>query len=179
MRYGSKAMSAVSRIAWIGQAWLTAAMTLVSGIPHFACRCPDGDFKPFCIGTVSATSGCCCNSNCCSSADGSCCRAQSQIAADQVQAQSCCRHQSRQSSNSPGKQQAIKAGSCAKAPASSGARISQSKTILGKELTAQAFSAPQYVIVLGLQTMTGHSSWQSHQLPPPTDLVTTLQHLLI
>ena len=179
MRYGSKAMSAVSRIAWIGQAWLTAAMTLVSGIPHFACRCPDGDFKPFCIGAVSATSGCCCNSNCCSSADGSCCRAHGRRAADQIQAQSCCRHQSRQSSNSPGNQQAIKAGSCAKAPVSSGVSISHSKTTLGKELTARAFPAPQDVAVLDLQTMTGCSSWQAHQLPPPTDLVTTLQHFLI
>src|SRR5947209_9321824 len=60
--------------ASVGLVWLTAAMTVVAGTPHFACRCPDGHVKPFCLGLASKTTGCCCGSACCSgSRGGKCC----------------------------------------------------------------------------------------------------------
>jgi hypothetical protein len=51
-------MACVPKILCAGHVWLTAAMTLVAGFPHFECRCPAGQFKPFCLGFCSATHGC-------------------------------------------------------------------------------------------------------------------------
>jgi len=67
-------MGWVRRTASVGLVWLTAAMTVVAGTPHFDCRCPDGHVKPFCLGLASKTTGCCCGRACCSgSAGGKCC----------------------------------------------------------------------------------------------------------
>src|SRR5205807_1194809 len=61
------------RTARVGLAWVTAFMTLVTATPHFACRCPTGHVKPFCLALTSKTSRCCCAGACCSQAGGGCC----------------------------------------------------------------------------------------------------------
>src|SRR5262245_55188664 len=67
-------MKRVSRIALVGLGWLTALMTLVAGIPHFRCQCPDGGVKPFCLAFGSThPSGCCCGGACCSAQGQECC----------------------------------------------------------------------------------------------------------
>lgn len=56
---------------------LTASMTVVAGMPHFLCVCPDGSIKPFCSGpTTSPNSSatCCCGGTCCSDTSQCCCR---------------------------------------------------------------------------------------------------------
>src|SRR5438874_13612654 len=106
-------MACFARIAWVGHIWLTALMTLVAGMPHFACRCPDGPVKPFCLGPTSGTSGCCCSGTSGLSRQGTCCRyTQSPRGADQLQARSCCQHQARQSNGSPGKQPEVGSRGC-------------------------------------------------------------------
>jgi hypothetical protein len=178
-----KTMASFVRMARIGYIWLTALMTLVAGMPHFSCRCPDGHVKPLCTGTVSAASGCCCSGACCSSSKGgtSCCRAQNRVGANQLQARSCCKHQDRQTNGSPGKQQVFGARGCTRTLAPSGVfAFSYGKTIVSKDLIAGAFLPPQAVAVVYLPTMAGGTpSWQSHQIAPPTNLVTTLQRFLI
>src|SRR5260370_3243049 len=103
-------MGSFGRKAWIGQAWLTAVMTLLTAVPHFDCRCPDGQFKPFCLSISRDASGCCCGGTCCSSTEGgrSCCRARSRVAPEQMQTGSCCQHQDRQTNGSPGTQQEVR-----------------------------------------------------------------------
>ena len=49
------------RTAFIG---LTALMTLVTGLPHFRCQCPNGSVKPFCFGYGCSASACCCGGAC-------------------------------------------------------------------------------------------------------------------
>jgi hypothetical protein len=44
--------------------WLTAVMTLIAGLPHFDCRCPDGRLKRYCL-SLFFKNGCCCNGACC------------------------------------------------------------------------------------------------------------------
>jgi hypothetical protein len=44
--------------------WLTALMTLVTGLPHFRCQCPNGSVKPFCFGYGCSASACCCGNAC-------------------------------------------------------------------------------------------------------------------
>jgi hypothetical protein len=57
-------MNAVGKITWAGFAWLTAITTLVAGLPHFQCQCPNGSIKPFCFGVYCSSSGCCCGDVC-------------------------------------------------------------------------------------------------------------------
>jgi hypothetical protein len=177
-------MSSFGKIAWIGHIWLTALMTLVAGMPHFACRCPDGNVKPVCMGTLSAKSGCCCSGTCCSSFEGDtcCCGAQSRIAADQVQTGfQCCQHQDRQTKESRGNRPEVGHNSCTKTLAPSVLlTVSHGKTTIAKPLTDGALLPAQAVTVLSLTTMVGaRSAWQAHQIAPPTDLVTALQRFLI
>ena len=65
-------MRTIGRTALTGLVWLTAAMTLVAGLPHFDCRCPSGQVKPFCLATASKKTGCCCGGACCT-IDEICC----------------------------------------------------------------------------------------------------------
>src|SRR5215475_7170923 len=58
-------MKIVRKTALVGQVWLTAAMTLIAGVPHFSCRCPDGHVKPFCLGLAPGGRACC-DRPCCS-----------------------------------------------------------------------------------------------------------------
>jgi hypothetical protein len=53
-------MVCIGRAALVANVWVTAAMTLVAGVPHFDCRCPDGSVKPFGLGALSRLAGCCC-----------------------------------------------------------------------------------------------------------------------
>src|SRR5438552_5070598 len=148
-------MRSFGRKAWIGQAWLTAVMTLVTAVPHFDCRCPDGHVKPFCLSISRAASGCCCGGTCCSSTEGgrSCCRARSRVAPEQMQTASCCQHQGRQTNGSPGKQQEVGPRGCTRTVALADVLTrSNGMTIVGKDLTAGAF-LPQAVDVVCLPTL--------------------------
>jgi hypothetical protein len=57
-------MKPVGTIIRAGFGWLTAIMTLVTGLPHFQCQCPNGAVKPFCFGIFCSSSGCCCGDVC-------------------------------------------------------------------------------------------------------------------
>jgi hypothetical protein len=85
-------MGKVCRIVQIGLVWSAAFMTLLAGIPHSECRCPNGQVKPFCLGSPSKTSGCCCGGGCCSpDSDGSCCKRDGSVpSAPAEEKPSCC-----------------------------------------------------------------------------------------
>jgi hypothetical protein len=156
----SKMMSSLGSIAWIGHIWLTALMTLVAGVPHFACRCPDGQVKPFCMGTPSSKSRCCCRGTCCSPIEGGTC---------------CCAAQSRTAGPEVGH------SNCTKTLAPSVLlTVGHGRTTIAKPLTAGALVAAQAASVVSLTTMArARSAWQAHQIAPPSDLITVLQRLVI
>src|SRR5438552_2837856 len=62
-------MCFLRRTSLILLVWLTAAMTLVAGVPHFTCWCPDGRIKPVCLDLPCSNSPCCCGGACCTKAD--------------------------------------------------------------------------------------------------------------
>jgi hypothetical protein len=133
-----------------------------------------------CLGTVSKTSGCCCGGTCCSSSEGR--SGQSQMADGQFQTRSCCQHQHRQANDSPGKQQAVGPRGCTRIVAFSEVVLmpSHSKMTVGKDLTLR-ICLPLHAIAAARLPMVadGVPSWESHQVAPPADLLTTLQRLLI
>jgi hypothetical protein len=170
---------AVRRIAWIGQAWLTAAMTLVAAVPHFDCRCPDGHFKPFCLSIASDASGCCCGGTCCSpTKEGTCCRGHHpQGSSGQTPLTSCCNPRDSKTSSSP--DHVVSHNCCTKNLAPSQiVTVSIGKT--AQEATFLASVSPQPTPILSLPRMAvGRPGWEGHLLPPPTDLPTLLHRLII
>ena len=167
----------VGRIIRTGSVWSTMLMTLVAGLPYFACRCPDGHVKSFCLGTVSATSGCCCGGICCSSLKPFPCCSHAQS----LQTRSCCENRDPQV-NSPGKQPKVGPRGCTRTLAASELVLTlpDGKPTLAKDLTPAAGLAAQFISAVCLPTVADdHPCWQSHQVAPPIDLVITLQRFLV
>jgi len=177
-------MSFVGRRIVVTQVWLTAVMTLVAGLPHFDCRCPNGQVKLFCLSLGSKSSGCCCGGTCCSTTQGdrSCCRGRSTRSAGREQDRPCCRqHQSGQTTGFPSTHYAVRCTGCARALAQPTVFApSPGKTAVNKDMPLAAIlpldATP--VSFLSLETQ-GSKLWQTHSIAPPTDLVTLLQHFLI
>jgi len=165
------------KILLAGLMWLTAAMTLVAGFPHFECRCPDGHFKPFCLGFCSATSGCC---------GESCCRVHgSAVARRQPVAEHkpcCCCHQENRDRARPahGFSQVKQPGCVKKVAPFKTWTPSHDKAKVARDQTVQVLDLPcPSGMTDTAQTMGERTSWEIRLLGPPTDLVTLLQHFLI
>lgn len=177
-------MKFVVRVVQAGFVWLAAVTTLVAGLPHFDCVCPNGTHKPFCLGVSSPRTGCCCGGSCCSSSSGGkcCCQAQDSSADAQANQSSCCESQRKPSSETPSKGIRVNNSCCQKtAVAAEFIGFSPTNESAKQSMTA-GFSAllPQLSFAL-TEPMAGSSSfpWSCYGLPPPTDLVITLQHFLI
>ena len=178
--------------------WVTAASALVASTPHFVCRCPDGTVKQFCFGSTSGDSPCCCGGGkCCSSSNSSCCKK----SASASKRKSSCQKQESKNGSEPGT--CCNPGGTAKA-AGRGVgtrpeglaigRICCQKTLAQQvdrvlvRPEAQSNTQNQMVVsVLPMEdfghivalAVSGNTVWQVTRLPPPTDLVTLLQHLTI
>lgn len=169
-------MRLFGRIAWMGQAWLTAVMMLITGIPHFSCLCPDGRVKPFCLNLASETLGCCCGGTCCSATNGgTCCRgAKNRVSTGQRQVAPCCGQK-----HSPTSHDAVGQRCCGKTVAQPDVyTVSPSKTSAAKIAPVVAFLLPVGAPALALPTV-ACGRWEKHLQSPPTDLSTLLQRLLI
>ncbi|SRR5579885_1284667 len=171
--------------------WLAAAMTVVAGVPHASCRCPDGRIKPFCSGSTAKKGGCCCDGECCCGKAGTACCCKKSDSEPQGAPASCCGqqdepagschgHHDQPAPNAPATAQPSLTGSCC--------------TITLAQPEASTFLSPERVVVkdvtlgallavrlapLGAAPTEPWSFRHEHQRPPPTDLVTTLQRLLI
>jgi hypothetical protein len=207
-------MSAGEQMRWLRRAsltllvWLTAAMTLVAGTPHFTCRCPNGRVKPFCFGTAFQKSGCCCNGECCctkaatdcpcgktSDPDAqpvisSCCCAKgapepqgataSCCGQQDDSAASCCGAHGDPLPNVPAKSDGSVSGSCCTT------RLVQPELSTPQSPEKPVLKGATLAELLALQPPGILAAptepcyfWQVHQRPPPTDLVIALQHFLI
>ena len=159
--------------------WLTAAMTLVAGTPHFRCLCPNGQVKHFCSGSASKQT-CCCSGNCCGSSEGGC--SKSAISSGKGKKSVCCGPHGREqvrSERTSGWSIENKCCSRSLAP-SEFFSVSGCKSSGVKEVSARLPLAHRAVLVpFASATERCPISWQNHRIPPPTDLVITLQHLTI
>jgi len=80
------AFGSITRAAFL---WLTAVMTLIAGLPHFRCQCPNDSVKPFCFGFACSASGGCCG-NACPSAPKDARHARAAAPAGKHKASCCC-----------------------------------------------------------------------------------------
>ncbi len=168
-------MGLVARTAWVAHVWLTAVMTLVAGLPHFDCWCPNGQLKPFCLGHPAAASGCCCGGGCCR-------RAGDTPPGRRAKERSCCGRRHRPGGrNTLTARAEVRHPGCSKALARSEVCTPpRVKAAVEQDRTVAALLPPALDGASSLVPRAdARASWQVHLLAPPTDLVTLLQHLLI
>jgi hypothetical protein len=154
--------------------WLTAATTLVAGVPHFDCLCPNGDRKPFCLGLASKATSCCCGGACCGTGGGaSCCQAQA----------SCCSHHKATSAKRPSNKhyQIGRTGCQRSLVLTLCAAVTPGRPTTDEGFPALRLAAVPAPAVLSVLPIRGTwlLTWRHYRLPPPPDLIVTLQHFLI
>jgi hypothetical protein len=170
---------------WLGRTslsvlvWLAAALTVAGGVPHFACRCPDGRTKPICLGSAKANNcGCCCDGKCCATEGAA--RSNNRSSEKRGPAASCCGHQKQPAVGAPGKSQPLlAAASCTRTLVQTTTitvqppqRVFADRPMVGELLGVQSVLLEER---LTLPSVRGHEGPR----PPPINLLTTLQHLLI
>lgn len=171
----------------------TAVSTLLATTPHAVCKCPDGQIKQFCVSIFTNQSSCCCSGQCCpkSPKEGaSCCCKKSST---NPQKSCCCSHQDKQqplekkstpkksASKKPSHIPAVRRPSCEKsladqqifpAPQQKYAKVSKSMD------AGNLFVADHAPASLLLPVDVQRGMRQVYPLPPPVDLVISLQHFL-
>jgi hypothetical protein len=169
----------------LGHVWLTAAMTLVAGLPHYSGLCPDGTLRLFCPAGASNPIGCCCGGSCCSPAGGSGARG------GQESAPSCCGSTTEKSCCSAhgtlkpvGSSQRIQAHLSCCTRTLTTAQISalpRGSGSASQQETSHSvvFASPPDSFALLLAPSPAAKAWQIKSVPPPTDLVTLHQHLIL
>jgi hypothetical protein len=164
-------MATLGKKARVAHVCLAALLALLAGAPRVQCRCPDGRFKPFCLGFLFHNAG-----------PAGCCGATgpypSQATQEPEAAPPCCCAGSHdvpvKAAENPCHvdgagcvRTLTQAGDFAPAPSE-------------KETAAPTVAAPLFApaAFAPLPAERGLLSWQAHLLaPPPTDLITVLQRL--
>ncbi len=179
-------MALVYRTVVAGQAWLTAVMTLVAGMPQFSCICPDGTVKAFCVSFSTDPMACCCGGGkCCSpsKAGGACCcKATSTPHVAGPTGKTCCgEHRDKKPDEQQGVRLQADQKGCTRTLAQPAVTVvSYYKTAVDKDTSFDAL-LPQSLAPSPCWLVTAHGPtfWQINLVAPPTDLVDLLQHYLI
>lgn len=158
------------KAALTGVVWATAAMTLVAGTPHFVCRCANGAIKPFCLGLVSPATG-----SCCGGCPGKACDA------GNTSKPSCCCHKAhaRKATDAVGPQ--VQRQGCTRTLAQAALLVApDDRPTTVKHLASDLAPAAGPVLIAAITSPASYRMvWQTDRLPPPTDLVVSLQRLTI
>jgi hypothetical protein len=169
-------MKYVRNTLWVGQVWLTAVMTVVAGMPHVACLCPNGNLKPFCLASTCGAAGCCCGGACCT---GGSPEGLSPELAPEVSCCCCADAEPQCSQASDGSRQIGNAG-CTKTLAQSRVLAVRPQKVNLTEATPQEpFQPVDFAPVDQPDSTPAHRSSRPLQVPPPTDRVILLQHFLV
>ncbi len=161
---------------------LTAVSTLIAGLPHGVCRCPNGQIKLFCFSSPSQTAKCCCNGSCCGSEDGTEKTCQSGSSGAKAEGGCCCsQHGDDDTGAAAGARVTVQGNCCTKTfvlPEMQS--LPQSKAALSDGVDVVKFATLEIAICHALPAPEAHKTpWEAFRVPPPTDLLTVLQHLTI
>jgi putative Ca2+/H+ antiporter (TMEM165/GDT1 family) len=163
-------MKHARRILFVGLVWLTAAGTLLAGLPHAACLCAVGPDKAKHVADAKP-SGCCCGAGCTPAQTG-CpfCGKHTEKSQDENDA----------SRTQTAREAAVRPAPCRHVIVPSTviatAASHGDKTLIKTFVLAAPPASDQNVAEF---TPNLRDSREIHLLPPPTDLVTVLQHFLI
>ncbi len=179
--------------------WLTAASTLFAGLPRFDCLCPGGERRSFGLPIVSDEAEGCCGGPCCSAGShGPCCTAAATPAVEEQPEHDCCHappEQPPQAAASEDDSEGATGSTDRAADESAFSSPRCARTLAQPDTFAAAVQRSTNDANPGPIPVVGHSegwwlpplpdaapawpAWQVNRVPPPTDLVITLQHLTI
>jgi hypothetical protein len=152
-------------------------MTAVASTPHFTCRCPDGHIKQFCLGSIFQQDASCCGRECCAAARD--------VAGERdtgAPGESCpyCNGHTRRPAPSRTAHEASFTGTCCTKTlaAPKAATPSHGPARAGKDMTVAAL-VPAHAELSRSSPCEPTLFRADHQRPPPTDLITSLQRLVI
>jgi len=171
----------IMNVYWLviraGAVWLTALMTLITGLPHFDCLCPNGHHKPFCLGLCSQSTGCCCAGGCCVRSEVS-----SSPNADTPETCCSCHHKARPSQTKQDPPAQLESPGCRKTIVQPDFAIVTTARSAAVDPSDLVSPVPAFASVVEGPCpfdRNGRLAWQCYRIPPPTDLVVNLKHLLI
>lgn len=160
--------------------WLTAVMTLIGGLPHFDCRCPDGHLKQFCLAVAAKRTGCCCGGGCCGGQGNGCCGVKPNAGPKRPAVPSCCEHQSSETTARSPVGVDGQAPGCVRTVAQTDLATAPSPAIGKLDFaTAAPLLCPHTSANLLVVSTLPHGRESLHGVGPPPDLIALLQHLLI
>ena len=173
-------MHGFRKITWAGFGWLTAIMTLIAGLPHYRCQCPNGAIKPFCFGIACSASGCCCGGTCEAGVGASCSKGPGAPSHGRGKMACCCTNSHGRSNRAPSRNPQVENGGCVRTLAQQHLALSPSApTVPQNHLPAFAFFTP----TVSANYAPGLAPLQDRGLhlsaAPPPDLVILLQRFLI
>jgi hypothetical protein len=182
-------MSVFGSTTWTIHIWMTAAMTLVAGIPCTDCICPDGTRKTFCSGQSAKDTSCCAAAAEAKSQGGkSCCAGKKAARCAKNAGQTTPANDTKvalappqRPDQKPGPDGRVGAKGCSRVMADSRIPVLTPAEQTGTGSMVAAVLAPVSSLAVPILTEAPAcaAGWQSCRLPPPTDLVITLQHLVI
>jgi hypothetical protein len=161
---------------------LTAISTLIAGMPHWVCLCPNGQVKPFCLSSPSKTAKCCCNGSCCGSEAGTEKTCQSGSSGPKAEG-GCCsaQHEDDETGAAPGAGFTAQRNCCTKTLVLSETQLfSEAKVVSSSGVDFLKLATPEAGISHFLSVPEApNTPWEVFRVPPPTDLITVLQRLTI
>jgi hypothetical protein len=176
-------MASWRRMFLVAHVWLTALMTLLTGLPHFRCQCPSGYVKSLCFSGFFSTGECCCAGSCCAPSSGAGATRSCDAPIERKVKRSCCCCHATAAQNTGKKysHSEIKIPGCKRTLIQATQVRHSSPQPINDCLVAglSVFDLAPFDLSLSVQAGDSLSSWQSYSQPPPTNLVVTFQHFLI
>lgn len=177
-------MRRLRKIAVASLVWATAGTMLMASTPHVICRCPNGQIKYFCFGSAAEKASCCCKSksgsteakaSCCTAAKAkgkpSCCQGNPQGSTSVKERKS----NLRLSNGNPSLAQTC----CQKTLVQVKGPTLTPPDAKPNQVTSEAFHVCWELGTSYLAFESLALKWGMYELPPPTDLVTSLHRLTI
>ena len=161
--------------------WMTAASVLLAGFPHYQCRCPDGSLKLFCLGWALGKDCCCSGGGCPAPAPQGSDRTACAAPAEPAKKSCCCHHRHAPNDQGPDTHTRVTSSGCQKTvtPAEFVAAPAAPKVVPHSVAAAAFLLPPQHPLPLPSSGVGGRPCIGDGDRAPPTDLIITLQHLVI
>jgi hypothetical protein len=165
-----------------GLHWLTAAMTLLAGVPAFQCRCEGGPAAKSRSTVITKQVTCCCGGQCCASTPGSVAGHACEAPAPQkAEAGTCCQHHGGRPAEPTHGAGDARTKTCTQGVVHPDEFLSDggvSPVVVSGSL-CQLLPPPQPVNSPELSLSAAGPDWFAHPTAPPAKLRALLQRFLI
>jgi hypothetical protein len=175
-------MATWRRVFLVAHVWLTAFTTLFAGSPHLRCKCPTEHVKLIFL-VFPLRAGDCCRGACCATPpeEGTPQASNSPTVKQEQRQCCCCRGATRRNVEEGERHARLESLGCKRTLAEADPVLPSPQQTAGDSLIVGLFlpgPAPA-LLISPLQTGSSLPPWESHHLPPPTDLVINLRHFII